>query len=90
MMRGMRQKGEPIFWFKVHGSGMQRAGEPDLSITYHGQSVKAELKQPGKKPTSLQIRRLEQYRDAGAIAGVVTNTDELASLLDQARKRGGG
>mgnify|MGYP000657499941 CR=1 FL=1 len=56
-LKAMKLSGEPVEWVKIHGSGMQRAGEPDYSITYHGRSIKAELKDKGKSPTKLQKYR---------------------------------
>lgn len=43
-------------------------GEPDLIGTYQGFAFAIECKQPGKKPTALQVRRLSEWRRAGAIA----------------------
>lgn len=77
----MRQSGEPIYWLKVHGSAMQRAGEPDLSITYAGRSIKAELKTEKGKATPLQLHRLKEWEAAGATVGVVRSLDDLKSLL---------
>lgn len=79
----MKRAGEPVEWLKVHGSGMQRRGEPDLSITYHGRSVKAELKAPRGRPTKLQEYRMDQWRRAGAIVGTVHTVEDLRGLLEQ-------
>lgn len=72
---------------KVHGSAMQRKGEPDLLASVPvsggglGRFCAIELKQPGKVPTSLQYKRLRDYAAAGALAGYVTTEVELDELL---------
>lgn len=53
-LKKLKQQGDPVWWCKLHGSGMQRAGVPDLVIVYYGHTQFVELKAPGKKPTRLQ------------------------------------
>ena len=84
-LKAMKLSGEPVEWVKIHGSGMQRAGEPDYSITYHGRSIKAELKDKGKSPTKLQKYRMDQWLKAGAVVGVVREIEDLELLLSEAR-----
>jgi hypothetical protein len=50
--------------WKIHGSATQRAGEPDLTITFHGRSIKAELKVGRNQPTKLQQYRIERWSKA--------------------------
>ena len=57
-------------------------GEPDLIGVWRGVPYAIEVKQPGKKPTPLQLHRLEQWRRAGAIAMWITNADEAFDELD--------
>jgi hypothetical protein len=66
---------------KIHGTAAQRAGTPDLLICLGGRFVACECKQPGKKPTPLQMKRLRDWQAAGAIAGWVTTEVELDELL---------
>jgi Holliday junction resolvase len=57
---------------KVHGSSFMEAGTPDLIGCYRGRCFAFEVKRDEKhKPTALQLRRLEEWRKAGAIADVV-------------------
>lgn len=68
------------------GTGASRAGEPDILGSVPGQVVRGrllacELKQPGKKPTALQYKRLRDYEAAGALAGWATTEVELDWLL---------
>lgn len=66
---------------KTHGSAYQEAGTPDIIGCLGGRMLALEAKQPGKQPTKLQVRRLEEWRAAGAIAGVVTSVEEARNLL---------
>ncbi len=66
---------------KRWGGGMGVAGEPDIDACFRGRSLQLEVKRPGEKPTLLQLKRLEQWREAGALVGVVTSVAEVKELL---------
>ena len=66
---------------KRWGGGMGVAGDPDIDACVHGRSLQLEVKRPGEKPTPLQVKRLEEWRDAGAIVAVVTSVMEVRILL---------
>lgn len=66
---------------KRWGGGMGVAGDPDIDACIHGRSLQLEVKRPGEKPTPLQVKRLEEWRDAGALTAVVTSVIEVRSLL---------
>jgi len=68
---------------KRWGGGMGVAGDPDIDVCIRGRSVQLEVKRPGEKPTLLQMRRLCEWRNAGAVAGVVTSVAEVRTLLCQ-------
>jgi hypothetical protein len=69
--------------FKIAGGPMQTAGIPDLLCVRDGRAVFLEVKQPGKKPTPLQIQRMKEIRDTGgAVAEVVTSRDEARAYLE--------
>lgn len=67
---------------KLHGNASQASGQPDLIACVRGRFVAVELKQPGKKPTPLQMKRLRTWAAAGALAGWVTTEVELDALLE--------
>ena len=67
---------------KVHGSASQQAGTPDLLGCVRGRMIAVELKQPGKQPTGLQMKRLRDWAAAGALAGWATTEAELDALLE--------
>ena len=66
---------------KRWGGGMGVAGEPDIDASLRGRSVQLEVKRPGEKATPLQLKRLAEWQQAGAVVGVVTSVGDLRSLL---------
>ena len=66
---------------KRWGGGMGVVGEPDIDACIRGRSLQLEVKRPGENPTQLQVRRLEEWRKAGAVVGVVVSVDDTRSLL---------
>ena len=66
---------------KRWGGGMGVTGEPDIDACICGRSLQLEVKRPGENPTQLQVRRLEEWRKAGAVVGVVMSVDDTRSLL---------
>ena len=84
----------------VHGSAMQRAGEPDIDgvlpysrvVKYGAHEapqywihLKIEVKTATGKPSELQIERLRRYSKMGYCAGIVTSVDELKALYEAYR-----
>ena len=68
----------------VHGGvAAQTRGTPDLLACVTGFFYAIELKQPGERPTPLQMKRLREWQAAGAVAGWVTTEAELDALLSQ-------
>lgn len=68
---------------KRWGGGMGVAGDPDIDACVCGRSLQLEVKRPGEKPTALQVKRLEEWRQAGAITAVVNSVAEVRDLLDR-------
>jgi hypothetical protein len=62
---------------KRHGTVYGVAGDPDVDACVRGHCVQIEVKQPGKHPTPLQFKRLEEWGKAGADAIWVTTLDEV-------------
>lgn len=52
---------------KRHGSAFTRAGEPDIDCCIAGRSVQIECKREGEVSTPIQLRRQEEWRQAGAL-----------------------
>ena len=70
---------------KRWGGGMGVAGDPDIDACIRGRSLQLEVKRPGEKPTPLQLKRLEEWRQAGALVGVVTSVAEVRTLFEENR-----
>jgi hypothetical protein len=68
---------------KRWGGGMGVAGDPDIDACVRGRSVQLEVKRPGEKPTPLQLKRIEQWRRAGAVVAVVHSVGEVRALLEE-------
>jgi hypothetical protein len=66
---------------KRWGGGMGVAGDPDIDACIRGRSVQLEVKRPGEMPTPLQLKRLEEWRQAGAVVAVVHSLAEVTGLL---------
>ncbi len=60
------------------------AGVPDrLVLLPDGKIAFAEMKAPGKKPTSLQRLRHGQLRDLGFRVFVIDSKDKIGGMLDE-------
>ena len=57
-------------------TGWNRTGEPDVTGCYKGVRFELELKVPGKKPTKLQQKRLDEWRESGAVVYWTDNVDD--------------
>ena len=68
---------------KRWGGGMGVAGDPDIDACIRGRSLQLEVKRPGQRPTALLLKRLEEWRNAGALVAVVVSVDEVKRLLAQ-------
>lgn len=84
-LQSLWRDGEPIWWLKVHGGPMQRAGVPDLLVCHRGWFVGLEVKAPGKEPTGLQEETMRRIVEAGGVACAVTSADEAAAALEVGR-----
>lgn len=81
-LKELQKSGESVFYFKVHGSAMQRAGIPDLMVVYYGTPVFLELKVGKNKPTKLQQHTIEEIRRSGAIAEVCYSLEDCQEVLN--------
>lgn len=68
---------------KRWGGGMGVAGDPDIDACVAGRCVQFEVKRPGQNPTVLQMKRLEEWRSAGAVVGVVRSVEEAQKILEK-------
>ncbi len=68
---------------KRWGGGMGVAGDPDIDACIRGRSVQLEVKRLGERPTPLQLKRLEEWRKAGAVVAVVHSVAEVRAVLEE-------
>lgn len=75
------------YWVKkIHGNTFQ-AGLPDLLCLKDGKAIWLEVKQPGKKPTPLQVKTMYDIRvKGGAECYVVTSREEANACLQPDQK----
>lgn len=67
---------------KIHGGPYQLAGVPDLLCLKGGRAMFLEVKQPGKKATEIQARRMNEIEtQGGAVCHVVTSKEEADACL---------
>jgi hypothetical protein len=71
--------------YHVHGSMLQRKGEPDLDgsicIGIKWVHLKIEVKTPDGEPSELQKHRLREYGKRGYMTGVVTSVEDVERLI---------
>jgi len=69
---------------KRHGTAMGVAGDPDLYGSIRGRHFEIEVKRPGDPgsiPTELQTRRMQEWRDAGAMVGIARSMEDALQIL---------
>lgn len=66
---------------KLHGGAFSLAGMPDVMAIKDGRVVFLEVKQPGKRPTPVQVRRMEELEGHGCPCAVVTSRLEAREFL---------
>ena len=81
-VKKLRQDGAAIKAMKIHGSMYQESGTPDVHVTYKGRSYWIEAKVGNNKPTLIQLLRIKEWGDSGAVAVVVYSVEEFIELLD--------
>lgn len=67
--------------WKLFSGALGESGHPDIDGCSGGRSIKIEMKRPGKKPTPIQMARLRQWREAGAIVGWATSASQVQQLF---------
>lgn len=80
-----RREGVPLWWVKVHGGPMQRAGVPDLLVCYGGRFLAVEVKVPGGRATRLQAETMGRIREAAGWTIVATSPEDVTAWLDHVR-----
>lgn len=68
---------------KLHGSAMQRKGEPDLIGSYMLVPFVFEVKLPGEEPRDNQLYRLQRWRRQGFAAGWGTSLESFFDFINE-------
>ncbi|HLH16236.1 MAG TPA: hypothetical protein VKX45_03405 [Bryobacteraceae bacterium] len=68
---------------KRWGGGLGVTGDPDITGCIGGRHFEFEVKRPGERPTALQMHRLREWTEAGALAATVTSVAEVRALLQE-------
>lgn len=63
-------------------AGQNQRGQPDRLFIRAGRCLFVEFKAPGKYPTALQIKWLEQLRDHGMTSRWCDNIEQGKQLID--------
>lgn len=67
---------------KIHGDRYTRMGTPDILGSLRSVPLAFEVKTPSGSPTKIQLAEIAKWREAGAIAGVVTSVQEVDLALE--------
>jgi len=67
-------------WLVIKLIQTNKNGIPDLVCHKDGRTVYIEVKRPGKKPTKLQLYRLQQLWNAGIEAFVMSGAEDTINL----------
>jgi len=82
-LKSLIRNGEAVWWLKLHGGPMQKAGVPDLLVINEGHHFLFEIKKPGGKATQLQQIQINRINDAGGFAFVVHSVDEVVEHMEK-------
>lgn len=77
-------KGIDCWYYMPVSNGMGRVGCPDILVCYKGMFLAFEVKAPGKlkNTTPNQDRELSWIAEAGGVALVVDDVDQVKEIID--------
>jgi len=80
-------KALPGLWLaKIHGSGYQRAGIPDLLVCHEGRFIALEVKTESGVVSPIQEHELRTIWEAGGYSAVVRSVDDALAAVEGAKK----
>jgi hypothetical protein len=79
---------EIAWWFNPYAAGFGKSGVGDKVACICGAFWNIEVKRPGKEPTAIQARRMNEVRKAGGQAVAGTAEVVIQSLTDWLAVRG--
>ena len=66
---------------KLHGSQYSVKGDPDIYGCIDGKMFLIECKRPGEQPRPIQVKRLQEWQERGAVLGVASSLQEAQQIL---------
>ena len=82
-LKSLKAAGQLIWWVKLWGNVMQRAGLPDLIVLYRGRLLAVEIKRPGGNATLLQVHTLKEMERAGARPIVARCVEDVRRVIEE-------
>lgn len=79
---------ERVYVFKPYMAGYGKGGVADYCLCLVGAYWALEIKRPGKEPTALQYRRMNEVRAAGGQAAAGTADVVIQAMTDWLAARG--
>lgn len=73
---------ECFFW-KEHGGQYGTAGIPDIIVCHRGRFIALEAKVGKNTPTKLQAATIDKIRQAGGMAAVVYNVEDVQAVISE-------
>lgn len=70
------------YCFKIHGDIFTRAGIPDIVCCYQGRFIGIEAKEPGNKPSELQLAHGRQIVKSGGLFIVAYSLEDVQNLIE--------
>jgi hypothetical protein len=80
---------DDLWFMKVHGGLMQTPGVPDIIGVYYGRFFGLEIKRPGGKATAKQQQNIDKIKQAGGVACVVDDVEQVKDLMEFIKQTSG-
>ena len=84
--KALKKMAPDVWFFKIHGGPLQKAGVPDFLVVVRGVAVFLEVKQPKGKISRLQRYVKGQIRKAGGVAEVVYSDIEAQEVIEYVKR----
>jgi Holliday junction resolvase len=87
ILTALRRRG--IYARRIHGTGWQQPGLPDVICCVAGMLVGLEVKTETGRLSKIQEREIGLIRKAGGVAGVVRSVAEALAIVEDVEARWG-
>ncbi len=78
----VRKEAHKLGFWVLHIKVLEMVGFPDLMVIGHGMVGFIEIKKPGKRPRTLQTKRIKQLRSYGIHADWTDNVVDARKFLN--------